>query len=515
MASIKSILLNYKVLLLLIALVCAIVALNPQPFAKGVVVENVVANSSAELNGITPGMHIISVNGKEIPNKEAFEALAATFTPNQTISLSTNKGEYVFLVEEKAGTPFLGFSVKSAPKTNLKQGIDLVGGARVLLKPEGSLSSQQLTDVINIIQKRLNTFGLQDISVRAVTDFSGQTYILVELAGTTQAQATKLISQQGKFEAKIGNDSVFSGTDIKQVCRSAECSGIWACNQIEDKTWACQFQFKVDISPEAAAKHAEITSKLSTIFVSGKAYLDKKLDLYLDDELVDSLYISADLKGIVTTSFVIEGSGIGQSQELAMKASLDNMKALQTILITGSLPVKMQIVKVDSVSPALGEAFFKTAMLALIVAIIAVGIIIFLRYRKPLLASAVFLTSMSEIVIILGVAALIKWNLDLPSIAGLLAAVGTGVDAQIIITDELLSGKALLGGWKERAKRALAIIFGSFATLAAAMVPLWIFGAAMLKGFAIVTLLGAAIGVFITRPAYSVIAEHLLKGKEI
>jgi len=507
MAAIKNLILNPRILLLLAILAGAIVALNPHPFAKGVVVESVVSNSSAELNGVTPGLLIYSINGQTISDKADFEKFLSTLSPNQTIQLETNKGRYVFISEEE-----LGFSVKPAPKSNLKQGIDLVGGARVLLKPEQELTSQQVVDLVAIIQKRLNTFGLQDVSVKSVSDFSGQTYILVEMAGTTQTQAAKLISQQGKFEAKIGNESVFAGSDIKQVCRSAECAGVRACNQVSDG-WACEFQFKVDISPEAASRHAAITSKLGTIFVNGKSYLEKKLDLYLDDELVDSLYISSDLKGVEATSFVIEGSGVGKSEELAMKAALDNMKTLQTILITGSLPVKLEIVKVDTISAALGEAFFKTAMLALIAAIFVVGIIIFLRYRKPAIAGSIFLTSMSEIVIILGMAALIKWNLDLPSIAGLLAAVGTGVDAQIIITDELLTGKEEFGGWKERVKRALAIIFGSFATLAAAMIPLWAIGATMLKGFAIVTIIGAAIGVFITRPAYSVIAEHLIKSE--
>ena len=36
---------------------------------------------------------------------------------------------------------------------------------------------------------------------------------------------------------------------------------------------------------------------------------------------------------------------------------LDNMKKLQTILITGSLPVKLEVVKLDTVSPTLGKEF--------------------------------------------------------------------------------------------------------------------------------------------------------------
>lgn len=331
------------------------------------------------------------------------------------------------------------------------------------------------------------------------------------MAGTTQQQAAKLISQQGKFEAKIGNESVFvGGTDIKQVCRSADCSGVRTCNEVSNG-WECQFQFRVDVSPESAKRHAEITSKLGLINVGDNIYLEKKLDLYLDDELVESLYISSDLKGVESTSFVIEGPGEGLTKEAAVSDALSKMKAMQTILISGALPIKLSIVKTDVVSPALGEQFLKYAVIAIIGAIAAVGIIIFVRYRKPVIASMVFLTGLSEVVIILGIAAMIKWNLDLAGIAGLIAAVGTGVDAQIVITDEFISGAGVVLGWKEKLNRAFFIIFGSFSTMLAAMLPLWAIGAPMLKGFAIITLIGVSIGVFVTRPAYAKIIEVLMK----
>ena len=40
------------------------------------------------------------------------------------------------------------------------------------------------------------------------------------------------------------------------------------------------------------------------------------------------------------------------------------MKQLQTILITGSLPYKLEIVKIDKISSNLGEEFTKQILLA-------------------------------------------------------------------------------------------------------------------------------------------------------
>jgi preprotein translocase subunit SecD len=514
MGKLKEVFTSWKVILLILFLIASAVSINPKLHTEGVVVTSVAGNSSADINGITTGLKISALNGQPVLDINGFRALERAILPNATIKITTDKGEISFLSEfdNVTNTTSIGFDVASIPKSNIKQGLDLVGGVRVLMKPETQLNMQQLSDVIAITQKRLNAFGLQDISVKSVSDFSGNTYILVEMAGATQQQAAKLIAQQGKFEAKIGNDTVFvGGTDIKQVCRSADCSGVRDCNQIEGG-WACQFQFKVDVSPESAKRHADITRNMSVITVGTNVYLEKKLDLYLDNELVESLYISEGLKGVESTSFVIEGPGSGTTKDAAILNALTSMKTLQTVLITGALPVKLDVVKTDIISPALGAQFLKYAIIAVIGAIAAVGVVIFARYRKPHIAGMVFLTGLSEVVIILGIAALIRWNLDLAGIAGLIAAVGTGVDAQIIITDEFLAGAAqIVGGWKERAKRAFFIIFGSFATVVAAMIPLYVLGATLLKGFAIITIIGVSIGVFVTRPAYAKMLEILLK----
>ncbi len=514
MGKLKEVFTSWKVILLILFLLASAVSINPKLHTEGVVVTSVAGNSSADVNGITTGLKISALNGQPVSDINGFRALEKSILPNATIKITTDKGEISFLSEfdNMTNMTSIGFDVDSIPKSNIKQGLDLVGGVRVLMKPETPLNMQQLSDVIAITQKRLNAFGLQDISVKSVSDFSGNTYILVEMAGATQQQAAKLIAQQGKFEAKIGNDTVFvGGTDIKQVCRSADCSGVRDCNQIEGG-WACQFQFKVDVSPESAKRHADITRNMPVITVGNNVYLEKKLDLYLDNELVESLYISEGLKGIESTSFVIEGPGSGTTKDAAILNALTGMKTLQTVLITGALPVKLDVVKTDIISPALGAQFLKYAIIAVIGAIAAVGVVIFARYRKPLIAGMVFMTGLSEVVIILGIAALIRWNLDLAGIAGLIAAVGTGVDAQIIITDEFLAGAAqVVGGWKERAKRAFFIIFGSFATVVAAMIPLYVLGATLLKGFAIITIIGVSIGVFVTRPAYAKMLEILLK----
>jgi preprotein translocase subunit SecD len=83
------------------------------------------------------------------------------------------------------------------------------------------------------------------------------------------------------------------------------------------------------------------------------------------------------------------------------------------------------------------------------------------------------------------------------------------VDDQIVITDEVMRGKSADESWVERMKRAFFIIFAAYFTMIVAMLPLWFIGAGVLKGFALTTIVGVTIGVFITRPAFAKIIEQL------
>ena len=118
---------------------------------------------------------------------------------------------------------------------------------------------------------------------------------------------------------------------------------------------------------------------------------------------------------------------------------------------------------------------------------------------------------------ILGIASLIGWNLDLAAIAGIIISVGTGVNDQIVITDEVLNKREIaerVRNWKDKIKRAFFIIFSAYCTILAAMLPLLFTGAGLLKGFALTTILGFTAGVFITRPAFAVVIQWLVEVDE-
>ena len=571
---IKKIFTNWRIIVLLVFIVISLVAIHPV-VSEGVAIRSVLTNSSASIAGIPqpkPNVQpvsreiITSINNVPINSIEDYYDYVSALSPNRTIQIKTTSDSYKLTTREdietielneteqktiteiiqrnvtingtsqlinetitktitvpktkeiSKGTEDLGLRIYDAPKTNIRKGLDLQGGTRVVLQPEVKLSQFDIGTLIDNMKQRLNVFGLSDIVVRDAGDLSGNQFIVVEIAGATEEELRDLLAKQGKFEAKVGNATVFKGgQDIIFVARSAQEAGIdpvAGCSQ-SGSQWFCRFRFSITLTQEAAQRQADATRNLEVIFDpdTGRSdYLSQPIELFLDDVKVDELNIGADLRGEAVTQIAISGSGSGPNQQQAIFNSLESMKRLQTILITGSLPVKLNIVKIDAISPVLGEEFVKNAILMSLVAITSVAIVVGIRYRKYTIALPILVTMISEVVILLGVAAIIGWNIDLAAIAGIIVAIGTGVDHQIIITDETLRGVTRnIYNWKEKIKRAFSIIMLAYLTVVVAMIPLIFAGAGLLKGFAITTIIGVTVGVFITRPAYSNFIEIMLK----
>jgi len=497
--------LGFKLWFLIIILILSLISIfiTPNFLQKGVLIISVDPNSTAFEQGLRQGQIITEIDQREITSLDDFtQVLKGKYNPNESVKTTIiTKDAEVILFSKQAPE----IIVSEVQKTNIKLGLDLAGGSRALIKAEDKkLTSTEVNDLVDITRNRLNEFGLTDLKVTPVSDLQRNNFMLIEIAGATPKDLEEMISKQGKFEAKIANDTVFIGgeRDIASVCRNdATCAVIESCQQSQEGNYYCNFRFSIYLSEAAAERHADITDKLEVNSTSQGNYLSEKLDLYVDDNLVSSLQIGEGLKGRVTTQISISGSGSGETQDVAIDNAQKEMKQLQTILITGSLPYKLEIVKLDTISPVLGKDFVRFIILAGIVALVSASLVVLVRYRKFKPSLMVILFSFSEIIIILGVASLIEWNLDLASIAGILATIGTGFDDQIVILDEARQ-KTILS-LKQRLKRAFAIIMGAYFTAVVSLIPLLWAGAGLFKGFAITTIIGISIGVFITRPAFS------------
>ena len=188
---------------------------------------------------------------------------------------------------------------------------------------------------------------------------------------------------------------------------------------------------------------------------------------------------------------------------------MKNMKELATIISYGSLPTTFEVERIEKIPPTIGKIVLSSVFLAGILGFISISLLIFSVYRNIKASFLIISNMIIEIFITVAIGILIGQTFDLPALAGVLIAIGTGVDDQILTVEEILKGKKELKVEK-KVWKIIFIVISSFITILFAMFPLLFAGLGLLRGFAVMTIIGALVGAFITRPAFVKIAEKVL-----
>jgi len=518
----------------------------------------------------------------------------------------------------------------------LEYGVDFSGGTSFQIALEKPVSADEINQTASIISRRLDWSGSKDAKVTP----SGNQYIIAQLAESDPDEIIKLknnLLKQGKFEAVLDGEVLFSGEDIKSIFKDP--SKGYGLQEIDKSSNTYQWTMPFLLSPDGAQRFAKMTFHKCTPTGTGDSdedydcsrtyfFIDRPTDaiiimdkeLYLEEkevpvapemasqfipieDILDQLntnYYTIDAnsltpeeqlkltndfnsykKAIVSSSIsdsvkkqlqdigykvivkekpetqpwiweatglksivsitpgianmdvpTIESSRFKTFSQLTITGNASGQenakKRLDDILLileSGSLPIPIDSISTESISPYLGKDFLDYSLLIGILAVILVSIVLFIRYRYFKLAIPIIITASSEIIILLGLLALINFRLDLAAVAGILATIGTGADSSIIIIDELLKGKKhhksevaghTTESLKTKIKHAFFIVFASASTVIATMLPIIIMGGGISKliGFAVTILLGTMIGIFIARPVYSQIARRVLLSDE-
>lgn len=367
-----------------------------------------------------------------------------------------------------------------------------------LISYDQGVSKETGDDVKRILEDKVNNLGTRDARINTITGMNDVThYIRIELAGADINTAQDIVGSQGKFEIRIatsGNESehVLFGDAVTSVSTPSQHppgSNQWGVGFTLSSDGACAFR-------DASLKYGAVSDPQN-----------HELLMLLDGEIVYDAPLSPDLAGKLRTSTVRELSASTGTGEKGMEEA----QKLEIHLRAGALPVDVEIVGSGSVPAALGDYFKFMCLLAGTLALLAVAVTVYFRYREPLIVVPMICVNIAEIIILLGIARYIQ-QLDLASIAGLIAVLGTGIDQLVVITDEVLhEGRVPSQNlYLKRLSRALGIIIVAACTTFIAMLPLVLMGLSTLKGFAIITILGVLIGVLITRPAYGKIIMAIL-----
>ena len=325
--------------------------------------------------------------------------------------------------------------------------------------PENKVTPEAVTQVIAIMQKRINEMGLTEPIIQR----EGANRIIIELPG--EKDPKKAIETIGKtavlqFKDEDGNVAL-TGEDLKTAQEQMDSNS-------RNPVVALQF------TDEGGKKFAKLTAD----------NIGRKIGIYLDGKLLTDPVVNEEIDG---------GSAVITGQR-----SLEEAKNLAILLRSGALPVKVSVMEVRTVGPSLGQDSKDKSVMAFTIGLSLTVLFMLAMYRMAgFVADTALLV---YVLILLGILSALKATLTLPSIAGVILSIGMAVDANILIferfKEEIAAGKVLRLAVQAGFKRAFTTIFDANMTVIITSAILFFLGSGTVKGFAFTLGLGVAVSMF-------------------
>ena len=389
-------------------------------------------------------------------------------------------------------------------QSNLRLGLDLKGGVGVTLKiaedAPGSKFEQaeQLKDAIEIMGSRLDGHGVAEPIIRPVGDDA----IEIQIAGLSTKDNPEVLDdlkKPARLEFRAVHETLYPDTTpinkypvgyevLAEESEDRQTGEVIerrmfvklipeATGEIVDDAYMSQtqtggFQVNLEMTSEGADILAAVTEKM----------IGKPLAIVLDGKL----YSAPTVNGVLAKRAQITGS-YSQREAFDLANVLNN-----------PLAVELRVDQMYEVQPTLAEgARASSISAAQWGAGLVIGFMLIYYFAGGLVA---IISSIVNIIIVLGVLASLGATLTLPGVAALILTLGMGVDANILIferiREELKSGKSIKNATAGAfSKVTSTIVDANVTTLITASILIWL-GTGPVKGFGITLAIGICASIF-------------------
>ncbi|MGI5893019.1 MAG: preprotein translocase subunit SecD [Candidatus Merdivicinus sp.] len=351
---------------------------------------------------------------------------------------------------------------------DIRWGIDIRGGVDVTFTPpEGVEATEtQMRAAEAVIKQRLITLHITDSEV--YTDYTKNRIIVrfpwkEDEADFDPQAAIAELGETARLTFREGNETDENGlptgvTAENIILEGADVQEASVFYNQEDGT----FGVGLTLSDSGKQSFADATTRL--------AETKGTISIWMDDTMISAPTVQnaiTDGQASITGNFTAESA-----QDLADKIN------------SGALPFKLETANYSTIDPTLGEGARDVMILAGAVAFVLVAIFMILVYRLPGFIAAIALMGQLG----LSIAAvsgyfpfMSSFTLTLPGIAGIILAIGMGVDANVItaerIKEEINSGKSIDGSIELGYQRAFtAILDGNMTVVIVAIILMGAFG---------------------------------------
>ena len=349
----------------------------------------------------------------------------------------------------------------------IRWGIDIQGGVNATFEPadDYEASEDEMDAAKAVIEQRLVSLNITDSEVyvdyskgRVIVSFpwqAGEEDFDPEAAVTELGETAILRFVKGTtFPASDDDENiVLTGTDVKkaQVMQRTDSN----TNQVE-------YVVSLDLLDEGTSKFAAATAEL---------YPSRgQISIWMDETMISAPAVKA---------VINDGSA-----QISGSFTYESAKSLADKINAGALPFKLQTTSTNIISATLGSGARDAMLIAGVIAFCVIAIYMIIIYKLPGFVASIALVGqvIGSIACISGFFGNIdSFTLTIPGIAGIILAVGMGVDANVItaerVKEELLTGKTLSGAIDTGYKRAWSAVFdGNITVVFVAVILMGAFG---------------------------------------
>lgn len=347
----------------------------------------------------------------------------------------------------------------------IRWGIDIQGGVNATFEPaDGYKATDKEMDAAKAtIEQRLVNLNITDSEVyvdysndKVMVSFpwqAGEEDFDPEAAVAELGETAMLTFRKG---TETTGEEVITGKDVVDA----------DVGSIQNNNGQTEYVVSLELSDDGKKAFADATTELASS--------NGQISIWMDDKQISAPSVNEPITG---GKCQISGSSSNPFTYESAKALADKIKA-------GSLPFKLETTSNNIISATLGEGARNAMVLAGGIAFLLIAIYMIIIYKLPGFVSAIALLGqvVGSVACISGFFGnLDSFTLTIPGIAGIILAIGMGVDANVItaerIKEELNNGKTLNGAIELGYKRAWSSVFdGNITVVFVAVILMGAFG---------------------------------------
>jgi preprotein translocase subunit SecD len=392
---------------------------------------------------------------------------------------------------------------------SIKLGLDLQGGASVLLQAKGTakapVTTESMDQAENIIRQRVDKLAVAEPGIIR----EGNNYIQVQMPGIKNPEsALAIIGKTALLEFReVLETEAIGGKKLKVTANPTSDKEAVLIDKDKKLKYRVGPTLMTGSGIASATVGYESTTNKPQVDITFSAEGGK-----LFDEVAAKTYkknLAIVLDGTVESAPTIESQSYNGRAVINGTFTIDEVKTLALVLQTGALPVKLDMSDVQTVGPTLGLDSLRAGLTALVIGFILVIIYLLFYYRG--LGVIATLALLAFATILFGIAALfgtygntigLYWNMTLPGLAGIILSIGVAADSSIVIferiKEEVAEGKTYRIAMEQGFKHGfLTMVDANFVTFITALI-LYLLAIGPVRGFAFTLMLGVAIDLFVT-----------------